>query len=160
MLQVERLATVRFRDPSIPDQHVSQTFVWEACLLVQHLIIDCIPYLISQTKVGNPLLESKRNISHRTVLTERQRSALFDLPTDEPSLLRHYTLADDDLEYIQARRRAHNCFGFALQLCALRFPGRLLAPGEIIPLEAEAAGLRVHGLATSTGRSRYTDLVL
>ena len=56
-------------------------------------------------------------------------------PTDETSLLRHYTLADDDLEYIQTRRRAHNRFGFALQLCALRFPGRLLAPGEIIPLE-------------------------
>ncbi|MFT4699653.1 MAG: hypothetical protein ACI9ND_000481 [Yoonia sp.] len=105
--------------------------------LVQHLIIGRIPYHISHitNKNRHPPLESKRNMSHRTVLTERQRSALFDLPTDEASLLRHYTLADDDLEYIQARRRAHNCFGFALQLCALRFPGRLLAPGEIIPLE-------------------------
>ncbi len=26
-----------------------------------------------------------------------------------------------------------NRFGFALQLCALRFPGRLFAPGEVIP---------------------------
>lgn len=74
-------------------------------------------------------------MAHRTILTERQRSALFDLPTDEPSLLRHYTLADDDLEYIHTRRRSHNRFGFALQLCALRFPGRLLAPGEVIPQE-------------------------
>ena len=74
-------------------------------------------------------------MSHRTILTERQRSALFDLPTDEISLLRHYTLADDDLEYIHTRRRSHNRFGFALQLCALRFPGRLLAPGEVIPQE-------------------------
>jgi TnpA family transposase len=71
----------------------------------------------------------------RHILTERQRKTLLDIPTDEASLLRHYTLADDDLEYIQTRRRAHNRFGFALQLCALRFPGRLLAPGEIIPLE-------------------------
>jgi len=70
----------------------------------------------------------------RHILTERQRKTLLDIPTDEASLLRHYTLADDDLEYIQTRRRAHNRFGFALQLCALRFPGRLLAPGEIIPL--------------------------
>jgi len=34
----------------------------------------------------------------RHILTERQRSALFDLPIDELSLLRHYTLADDDLD--------------------------------------------------------------
>jgi TnpA family transposase len=71
----------------------------------------------------------------RDILTERQRKTLLDIPTDEASLLRYYTLADDDLEYIQTRRRAHNRFGFALQLCALRFPGRLLAPGELIPQE-------------------------
>lgn len=70
----------------------------------------------------------------RSILTDRQRAALFDLPTDEASMLRHYTLADDDLEIIHARRRPHNRFGFALQLCALRYPGRLLAPGEVIPL--------------------------
>lgn len=70
----------------------------------------------------------------RSILTARQRAALFDLPTDDASMLRHYTLADDDLEIIHARRRPHNRFGFALQLCALRYPGRLLAPGEVIPL--------------------------
>ena len=26
----------------------------------------------------------------RTILTDRQRSALFDLPVDEPSLRKHY----------------------------------------------------------------------
>ncbi len=71
----------------------------------------------------------------RHILTERQRSVLFDLPTDELSLLRHYTLADDDLEHIRERRRPENRFGFALQLCALRYPGRALAPGELIPQE-------------------------
>lgn len=69
----------------------------------------------------------------RTILTARQRAALFELPTDEATILRHYTLADDDLEIIDRRRRSHNRLGFALQLCALRFPGRLLAPGEVIP---------------------------
>lgn len=72
-------------------------------------------------------------MARRQVLTDRQRAALWALPTDEQNLLRHYTLADDDLDHIHARRRAHNRFGFALQLCALRFPGRLLAPGEVIP---------------------------
>ena len=28
----------------------------------------------------------------------------FDLPTDEAALLRHYTLSDDDIEQIRARR--------------------------------------------------------
>jgi TnpA family transposase len=67
------------------------------------------------------------------MLTDRQRAALLDLPTEETAMLRHYTLADDDLEIIRARRRPHNRFGFALQLCSLRYPGRLLAPGEVIP---------------------------
>lgn len=71
----------------------------------------------------------------RHILSERQRSALFDLPTDELSLLRHYTLGDDDLAHIQERRRPENRLGFTLQLCALRYPGRALAPGEVIPHE-------------------------
>ena len=75
-------------------------------------------------------------MAHRTILTERQRSALFGLSTDEVAMLRHYTLADEDLEIIHVRRGPHNRFGFALQLCALLYPGRLLAPGENIPLEA------------------------
>lgn len=74
-------------------------------------------------------------MAHRAVLTARQRAALFDLPTDEALLLRHYTLSDEDIDFIRTRRRAENQIGFALQLCALRFPGRLLSPGEIIPKE-------------------------
>jgi hypothetical protein len=70
----------------------------------------------------------------RSILTDRQRAALFDLPTVDADMLHHYTLSDDDLEIIRARRRPHNRFGFALQLCALRYPGRLLTPGEVIPL--------------------------
>ena len=71
----------------------------------------------------------------RAILTERQRGALFDLPTDDASLHRYYTLADDDLEHIARRRRAENKLGFALQLCALRYPGRVLRPGELIPTQ-------------------------
>lgn len=96
-------------------------------------------------------------MAHRTVLTERQRSALLDLPTNETAMLRYYTLADDDLEIIRARRRPHNRFGFALQLCALRYPGRLLAPGEVIPLEvtrflAAQLGLKADDLAGYASR--------
>ena len=58
---------------------------------------------------------------------------LFSLPQHEADLLRHYTLSDEDLQHIEARRRPRNKLGFALQLCVLRYPGRLLAPGEFIP---------------------------
>ena len=64
-------------------------------------------------------------MTRRTILTDRQRAALFDLPTEEGLLLRHYMLADDDLATINERRRPANRIVFALQLCALRFPGRV-----------------------------------
>ena len=70
----------------------------------------------------------------RSIWSARQRAALFDLPTDEAALLRHYTLSDDDIEQIRVRRGGHNRLGFALQLCAFRYPGRLLVAGETIPL--------------------------
>jgi TnpA family transposase len=44
-------------------------------------------------------------------------------------------LQQSHLGHIRLRRRAHNRFGFALQLCVLRYPGRVLAPGELIPAE-------------------------
>ncbi len=88
----------------------------------------------------------------RHILTERQRNALFDLPTDEGALLQHYILDDDDIEHIRTRRHAHNKLGFALQLCAFRYPGRLLTAGEFIPLPvteflAAQIGVKPHELA-------------
>ena len=69
----------------------------------------------------------------RSIWSARQRAALLDLPTDEAALLHHYTLSDDDIEQIRLRRGGHNRLGFALQLCAFRYPGRILAVGEAIP---------------------------
>jgi TnpA family transposase len=74
-------------------------------------------------------------MAHRTVLTVRQRAALFDLATDQASLLKHYTLSDDDIRHLRTRRHPENKIGFALQLCAFRYPGRLSKPGEVIPDE-------------------------
>ena len=107
-------------------------------------------------------------MAHRIILTARQRAALFNLPTDEASMLRHYTLADDDIEHIRVRRKAPNRLGFALQLCAFRYPGRLLTPGEIIPLGvsrfiAAQLGMRSDDLAgyavrEETRRDHLVDL--
>ena len=70
----------------------------------------------------------------RSIWSACQRAALSDLPTDEATLLRHYTLCDDDIEHIRVRRRGHNRLGLALQLCAFRYRGPILAVGEGIPL--------------------------
>ena len=72
-------------------------------------------------------------MARRTVLTARQRKALFALPSEEADLLRHCVLSDADLVHVRRRRRPANRLGFALQLCAFRHPGRLIQPGELIP---------------------------
>ena len=72
----------------------------------------------------------------RRALTEAQLASLLALPTDEAALVREWTLSAADLAVIGRRRRDRNRLGFALQLCALRYPGRLLRPGELIPAEA------------------------
>jgi TnpA family transposase len=51
-------------------------------------------------------------------------------------LIQHWTLSRTDLEEIDRRRRDHNRLGFVFQLCALRYPGRRLRPGESIPAAA------------------------
>ena len=74
----------------------------------------------------------------RRVLTVAQIEALLTLPMAETDLIRHYTLSPADLAVIARRQRPHNRLGFAIQLCALRFPGRLLRPGEVVPREVLA----------------------
>ena len=93
-------------------------------------------------------------MARRTVLTSRQRSALFALPQREADLLRHYTLSDEDLQNIAARRRPRNKLGFALQLCVLRYPGRLLAPGKFVP----PAVVGFHRPSARPGRGRARRL--
>ena len=75
-------------------------------------------------------------MSRRRALTKAQLESLLALPVTEADLVRYWTLGDDDLAIVGRRRRNHNQLGFALQLCALRCPGRLLRPGEIIPQPA------------------------
>jgi uncharacterized protein DUF4158 len=50
-------------------------------------------------------------------------------------MVRHYTLSSEDLALINRRRGDPNRLGFALMLCYLRFPGRILQQGEQPPAE-------------------------
>ncbi|TGU44307.1 DUF4158 domain-containing protein, partial [bacterium M00.F.Ca.ET.152.01.1.1] len=72
-------------------------------------------------------------MARRALLKEHERKTLFDIPVDEDSLTRHYSLSPADLLEIQLRRREHNQLGFAIQLCLMRYPGRPLLPNEVPP---------------------------
>jgi hypothetical protein len=72
-------------------------------------------------------------VARRTILKAQDRRQLFDIPADEDSLIRHYSLSAADRLEIDLRRREHNRLGFAVQLCVMRHPGRVLAAGEIPP---------------------------
>ena len=93
----------------------------------------------------------------RSIWSALQRGALFDLPTDEAALLRHYTLSDDDIEQIRVRRGGHNRLGFALQLCAFRYPGRILVAGEAIPLNVLRLIAAQQGRGSSRAQERTPD---
>jgi hypothetical protein len=62
-----------------------------------------------------------------------QLAALFDPPTDQRDLVRHYTLNASDLAMIQRCRGDQNRLGYALMLCYLRHPGRPLKANERPP---------------------------
>src|SRR3546814_20554272 len=52
---------------------------------------------------------------------------------DEDNLIRHYSLSLADRLEIELRRRNHNRLGFAIQLCLMRYPGRVLGAEETPP---------------------------
>jgi TnpA family transposase len=72
-----------------------------------------------------------RIMPRRELLTPAQREELLASPTEEIDLIRHYTFSTHDFAVIRRCRGDHNRLGFAVQLCYLRFPGRLIALGEV-----------------------------
>jgi hypothetical protein len=69
----------------------------------------------------------------RELLTVAQRQALLAFPEEEENLLRYYVLSVRDLAAVHQHRGDHNRLGFAVQLCYLRYPGRVLAENETPP---------------------------
>ncbi|GGF12569.1 hypothetical protein GCM10011611_17750 [Aliidongia dinghuensis] len=72
-------------------------------------------------------------MGRRSLLKPESYARLLDIPADEESLIRHYTLSPEDRYQALARRRPWNQIGFAVQLCFMRYPGRILAAGEAPP---------------------------
>ena len=68
----------------------------------------------------------------RGLLTPAERESLLTIPSTEAERIRHYTLNRADLGFIRQHRWDYNRLGVAIQLCYLRFPGRVLARGEMV----------------------------
>src|SRR3546814_19099585 len=66
-------------------------------------------------------------------MTQRQRAALLALPDSEAAVVRHYGRDAEDLAAIGTARTPATRLSYALQLCCLRFPGRHLRAGELLP---------------------------
>lgn len=73
--------------------------------------------------------------STRELLSPAQRLQFTQIPDSisPRDIARYYTFSTDNLKIINQRRRAHNRLGFAVQLCYLRFPGRVWSLGEVVP---------------------------
>ena len=87
------------------------------------------------------------------LLSDAQRHAIetahFDL--DRRDIVRHWTLSADEIFGIQRRRRGSNRFGFAVQLCLLRFPGwpprkENPAPAALLRYVGEQLGIEATGI--------------
>jgi TnpA family transposase len=68
----------------------------------------------------------------RRLLTVAERASLLAFPATDDERIRHYAFSEPDLSVIRQRRGQHNRFGFAVQLCYLRYPGIAL-PTDAAP---------------------------
>jgi TnpA family transposase len=108
-------------------------------------------------------------LPRRSVLLSDGQRTRFGVPaTDATDLVRHYTLEPADLAAVHRHRGDHNRLGVALQLCYLRFPGRVLRQGEQPPevmvrfvaeqVGADAVAFERYGKRDQTRREHLAEL--
>ncbi len=67
----------------------------------------------------------------RKILSEKEKENLIESPSLKEDIIRWYTLTESDLIIIEQNcRGTPNKLGFAIQLCYLRFPGKVLKSNE------------------------------
>ena len=72
-------------------------------------------------------------MAQRPLLKADRWVALLGVPTDEETLIRHYTLTQTELDLVQAKTAAYNQLGLAIQLCLIRHIGRCWQYEEMLP---------------------------
>ncbi|SHN08116.1 Transposase and inactivated derivatives, TnpA family [Chryseobacterium carnipullorum] len=67
----------------------------------------------------------------RKILSEKEKENLIESPSLKEDIIRWYTLTESDIIIIEQNcRGTANKLGFAIQLCYLRFPGKVLKSNE------------------------------
>jgi len=72
-------------------------------------------------------------MARRRLLSDEQMTPFWAWASDEREIVRHYTLSAADIELVAKRRAGAMRLGFAVLLCGMRFPGRLLDVPETPP---------------------------
>jgi len=62
-------------------------------------------------------------MARRGLLNDAERTRLFEVPGDDTSLIRLYSLSDADRDFVLSKRGARNQLGMAVQIGLLRYPG-------------------------------------
>nr|WP_292721302.1 DUF4158 domain-containing protein [Mesorhizobium sp.] len=98
-------------------------------------------------------------------MTKTQREKLLASPGTEDEVVRHHSVTADDLAAIAQSRMPETRLGYALQLCCLRYPGRYLRRGELLPCamldhiaEQIGADAEAISLFARRGATRYEQL--
>ena len=68
----------------------------------------------------------------RSPLSGSDRATLLALPSEEADRIRVHSFSETDLALVRQRRGDANRFGFAVQLCLLRYPGVALAADRAV----------------------------
>ncbi|MEU0186281.1 Tn3 family transposase [Streptomyces sp. NPDC006207] len=104
-------------------------------------------------------------------LTDEQAArygTFYEVPS-RAELERYFFLDDADREAVQAKRRAHNRLGFAVQLTSVRFLGRFMPDPRQVPAEvaeylaeqleiADASCLKLYGERDGTARTHAGEI--
>ncbi len=72
-------------------------------------------------------------MAQRPLLKADRWIALLGVPTDEETLIQHYTLTQTELDLVQEKTAASNQLGLAIQLCLIRHLGRSWQYEELLP---------------------------
>jgi len=72
-------------------------------------------------------------MARRALLSEIWWQQATTIPQDEREIAKHYTLDRPDLDLIMRQNKASNRLGLACVIALLRYPGRPLADGEVLP---------------------------
>jgi hypothetical protein len=92
-------------------------------------------------------------MARRRLLSDEQLAPFWAWASDERAIVRQYTLSRADLDLIAKKRTASNQLGFAVLMCGMRFPGRVLdvtetPPAAVLAFIADQVGVPPAQFAT------------